>query len=542
MVRTKFLYAALALVLLAAPSCTDWLDLKPEEGRVEDDYWYSKDDVHKAVIGCYTSLMTPAMITKIFDWGEARADMLTAGPNQESYHVNIIRGEFGPENGVTDWAVFYTTINYCNKVIENAAAVRDIDKTFTDALCRQYVAEATVIRSLMYFYLVRSFHDVPFVLQASNNDQQNYYYAKTDGRIILDSLIAQLERVRMQLPATFGSNNADKGRFTLYGASALLADVYLWQERNADCARVCENIISSERYNMVPVVREMKLIRNKADEIKDTAYIVSSEVMDRWFNELYGTGNSRESIFEIQFPETHPTWGDPFYDMFSSAANRPRRLPKDENLDGLLFPDYEFEGVVDRTIKDIRSLTYSRYVAKYTQKSLSNTVERLPREYPHLIIYRLPDVMLMRAEALTAMAADNSALLQEAYELVKKVRERSNAITTKGSEADIQNLSVKSLERLILAERAREFLFEGKRWYDVLRFAKRDNYGGDNLDYLTTMAIYSAPPEKVKSLQTKYETKTETYPYYWYHYWPILAGTVEMNKNLEQNEYFKLQQ
>jgi hypothetical protein len=125
---------------------------------------------------------------------------------------------------------------------------------------------------------------------------------------------------------------------------------------------------------------------------------------------------------------------------------------------------------------------------------------------------------------------------------VKKVRERANAI--ENSESRLSNpINAKSLEKLILAERAREFLFEGKRWYDVLRFAKRGGYAGDNLEYLTTMAIYSAPPEKVKSLQTKYETRIETsYPHYWFHYWPIQLSVVEMNKNLEQNEYFKLRQ
>ena len=90
----------------------------------------------------------------------------------------------------------------------------------------------------------------------------------------------------------------------------------------------------------------------------------------------------------------------------------------------------------------------------------------------------------------------------------------------------------KELERLILDERAREFAFEGKRWYDVLRFARRDNYAGDNRHYLMLMAINGASPDKVESLQTKYNNN-------WFHYWPIYANAVETNPNLDQNEFYK---
>ena len=63
------------------------------------------------------------------------------------------------------------------------------------------------------------------------------------------------------------------------------------------------------------------------------------------------------------------------------------------------------------------------------------------------------------------------------------------------------DISGKTMEEFILNERAREFAFEGKRWYDVLRHAQRNNYADGNLDYLIRLAVYAAPPEKVYSLQ-----------------------------------------
>ena len=91
----------------------------------------------------------------------------------------------------------------------------------------------------------------------------------------------------------------------------------------------------------------------------------------------------------------------------------------------------------------------------------------------------------------------------------------------------------KTIEKAILSERAREFAYEGKRWYDVLRFAKRNNYAGSNLQYLINLAINSAPPEKQQSLIAKYKD-----PAHNSHYWPIYYNEIETNKNLVQNPFY----
>jgi len=88
-----------------------------------------------------------------------------------------------------------------------------------------------------------------------------------------------------------------------------------------------------------------------------------------------------------------------------------------------------------------------------------------------------------------------------------------------------------SLEKSILNERAREFAYEGKRWYDVLRFAKRNDYAG--IQYLLDMAINSASPEKQQSLIAKYKDPKRNS-----HYWPIYEFELEANKALKQNEFY----
>jgi len=113
------------------------------------------------------------------------------------------------------------------------------------------------------------------------------------------------------------------------------------------------------------------------------------------------------------------------------------------------------------------------------------------------------------------------------------VRDARNAVNTSDYKFITGNVDGKSLEKAILDERAREFSYEGKRWYDVLRYAKRGNYAGNNLQYLLTLAINSASPQKQQSLMAKYKD-----PKHNSHYWPIYISELEANKQLIQNEFY----
>ncbi|MDR1417077.1 MAG: RagB/SusD family nutrient uptake outer membrane protein [Prevotellaceae bacterium] len=528
--QRKYLYSAVALAA-ALSSCTGWLDLKPYDGVVEDDYWKTKEDVHSVVIGCYSSLLNKNMVNNFIYWGEARADMIASTSASGSALLYIMRGEITPENAIVKWDEFYATINQCNKVIEKAALVKEQDQTFNDNLYLQYIGEVTAIRSLMYFYLVRSFKDVPLVLKASDDDTQDYYYAKTDGGAILDSLILHLESVLSDLPIAYDSNDQSKGRITCWAAMALLADIYLWQENYEKCSELCTRIIGSGQFSLIPVSRELVQVLDNASVVVDTVYYANTSDADYLFDQLYIVGNCVESIFELQFPKQHETLANPFYDLFNS--NRPKITSNDLILDELVFPESER----DKEAEDVRGSSFSYrggYLWKYVGTSRSGNILRTSQEFPHWIVYRYADIILMKAEALNQLGirGNSQALLSEAYGLVRQIRERANAVENSDSDPGTP-INGKALEKLILNERARELAFEGKRWYDVLRFARRDSYGvnDENREYLMQLAINSAPPEKQASLQVKYTNS-------WFLYWPIYVNTVEINKNLIQNEFY----
>ena len=132
----------------------------------------------------------------LFKYGEMRGDMIKGDINQSDDERKITESNIYPENGLCNWSKFYEVINYCNEVMKNAPIVQQKDNTFTDYQLRSFMSEANFLRGLSYFYLVRIFKDVPFVLEPTETDDSEFYIPKTDGEEILRYLIDDLEEAR----------------------------------------------------------------------------------------------------------------------------------------------------------------------------------------------------------------------------------------------------------------------------------------------------------------------------------------------------------
>ena len=81
------------------------------------------------------------------------------------------------------------------------------------------------------------------------------------------------------------------------------------------------------------------------------------------------------------------------------------------------------------------------------------------------------------------------------------------------------------MQRLVLDERQRELCFEGKRWFDLVRYALRGNH-----DAMLTMLVrkYSTGANAIKA-------KIPSEDYY---YFPIYENELKVNPNLVQNPVY----
>jgi hypothetical protein len=172
--------------------------------------------------------------------------------------------------------------------------------------------------------------------------------------------------------------------------------------------------------------------------------------------------------------------------------------------------------------------------------------KRSSRDYDNFrqnwIVYRITDLMLMKAEALVAMSTDaDTDNLTNAFNLVQVVNKRSMLKTAKDTLVVTDYATKDAMELLVLAERERELCFEGKRWWDLVRYCYR---GMDGVDITQTMKTPPAAPALRKTMTEfitrKYKAgegdavsyKMDSEPYL---YWPVSESELKVNNQLKQN-------
>lgn len=496
--RTGYTYLFLSLLLLTGiSSCKKWADLKPADGIISDNYWKTKEQVQAAVIGCYASLLADPAGTKtalpelFFLWGELRADMLASTQGTTVDEMAIMNVNAVPSNALTDWSAVYRTINYCNIVIDYAPKVLENDNTFTKEALNAYLSEAKALRALMYFYLVRTFGEVPLKLTSTTNDNEIVAIPKSTKDAVLTQILKDLEEAESGAVLTYGIQSYDKGRVTRYTVNTIQADVYLWMDKYEDCLKACNKVIDSKKFGLLAA---------------STA----------WFTDLFRTGNSTESVFELQYSSQKL---NTFYNMFAISSKR--FLAANRVMD-LVYGVDESSGIKDIRAAGSAVRAEDNLIWKYVGKNGTDLIAS-GDSYTHWFVYRYPDVLLMKAEALAELNRGSEAL-----ELIQVIRNRAHALAATNNNPDPANKEDVAL--FVLEERAREFMFEGKRWFDVLRYVKRNNYA--RINYLMDMISNVVPANMIKTAQAKLRDANS-------NYLPIYQYELQTNKNLVQNPFYK---
>lgn len=503
--RTK-INAVLAILLtfVATVSCDNYLDLRPQDGIVRDEFWKTKEDVRAAVIGIYSSLLKSPPVIKVptggteyniseylFMFGEFRADMVVPGGFITTDQRDITTSNILSSNDLTSWAAFYRVINYCNTVIDLAPAVLDSDPTLTKNQLNNYLSEALAIRAYLYFTLARTFKDVPLKLTATLSDQDNFQLATTPQSEVFEQVVKDLALAEEYGVTDYGDIASNKGRVTVYTINAMQADVYLWMEKYAEALAAANKVIDSGKFALI-------------------------QATSSWGSKVFAQGNSSESIFEFQYTVQNL---NPFYDMF---RQRPEFIAAPNVIEDVFGLDFANVNSIDYRGIQCSMIAGSNEICKYTRLNFDDFKASTECD-THWFVYRYADVMLLKAEALAELGNG-----QEALDIIDEVRTKHHAIDLT---AQVVNPDTKSeVIDYILAERARELAFEGKRWFDVLRNAKRNNY--ERLDLLLNMAMTNAPANQQQSILAKLRDPNS-------HYLPINEYDLYTNKALVQNPFYK---
>lgn len=446
-------------------SCADFFEVEPYQAVVEDAFYKTQEDLNAFGLGMYVPLSKD--VHKLLLWGDARADMVTTGEAQPTPYINeFVINNISAQNPFADYANIYQTIARCNRQMERVYDVLKSDDKLLERSANAYYAEALLLRAICYYYLVRTFDSFPIVLSdyaediSYIDDGGNTINRKTSEvgvnelRGLLDFVEDKQEVWQMiyndaltvlgMLPLNFQWNKTSLPSEERYGrvsqptAATFAAEVALWLGEFQTASAFCNSPIINNSHSL------------------GTA--------GAWPNQFTGSFAAQHSMFLM---------GYRFDNSFET--NRLQEFTSNERSEGgryylkpasqVINTIFAYEGNDIRTSFSFKKSGQDTVIWKYI--GLDNVSSRRPayRSIASWQIYRSADAWLLKAIADLHLNDYASA-----FNFINQVRVARGLVAYLPEDIDYTNKEL--MLQVIFTERAREFAFEGKRWYDLMLWSK----------------------------------------------------------------------
>jgi tetratricopeptide (TPR) repeat protein len=507
----------LFIATLSCFSCVDYLDIRPESQLLQEEFWQNESDVEAMLMACYRTMQEDDFMWRVITWGELRSDnMVAGGGNVSDDERQMDNANILPTNGLAQWTAFYRLINYCNTILKYAPQVMETDPNFTNADLQAKSAEALALRALSYFYLVRTFRDVPLMLDATVDDTQVLQIPQSTPDRVLAKITDDLLQAEEWAMLGFTFESEDKGRMTKDVIRAILADVYLWRKDYAKSVEYCDKLINAKSVSDRITGMNVELPKYSLIEDYDLLY------------EIFYPGNSTESIFELQF--TTEKNNEAVAKLYGNTTTNVGRLIATtvyaEGVECFGKTDTRKADFICMSKTDDGVYGIFKYLGIHQALGI-NHLYVYDSSTATWIFYRITDVMLMKAEALVQLNRSDDDL-REALRIVNTTYMRANPTLLETDTLAFDTYgNVNNMEKLVLRERQRELMFEGKRWFDLLRHAERKNSTEDLVNHVVLK--YTVNQSTIASKLSVMNAL----------YMPIHADELKVNALLIQNPYYQ---
>ncbi len=431
-------------------SCTD-LEVTPTSFVTEDNYFKTQDDAIASVNAAYASLSLDPGEQSLFGRNlyfltDMASDYAAAGVSATNPQVRALSSlthDATSDRVQVAWRQIYAGVNRANVSIDNIPKVAG-----TEAVKNRLILEAKFLRGLLYFQAVRLWGGVPIVLHEPTSIQLESLKSK---RASVEEVYAQIIsdlKAAESLPATYPAN--DNGRATSGAAKAILAKVYLTRKDWA-------NAISKSR------------------EVINGGY---GYALFESFGDIFAKAkkNGKEHIFSVQFEPNQAGNGSSGSTFQSTSfTGFTATEPADIISDVALFYDIYAPGDTRRDVSYAKQLPNPATGTLYTfpkpifKKYLDLTNLATPANVAiNFPVIRYADILLSLAEAINEQGAPTP----EAYELINQVRRRAfgKPIATPDPSVDLAGLTQTTFRAALQEERKKEFVQEGQRWFDLVRW------------------------------------------------------------------------
>lgn len=234
-----------AVIVLAAVSCNDMLDIDQHGVQSTDTYYSTDKEIEAASANIYIKMRScdgSSALMKPLLGGDFWAG---GGMHGENSLAEVAEYTFdGEETNVRGyWRALFNLVYATNIAIER------VDPALSQ-VAKRTVAEALVLRSWAYFELTTMYGNPPLVdhpLQPDEYQQANGTQEELWGLVLngyKDALALNA------LPEKSSSHDKSVWRVTKQYAQALYGKALIWQNQYAEAAQLLDEVISSKKYEL----------------------------------------------------------------------------------------------------------------------------------------------------------------------------------------------------------------------------------------------------------------------------------------------------
>jgi len=237
-------------------SCDSQLDLAPEDRLTQEVAFSNKTTALGVLTGVYSAAQQDDVLNGTWqlagDWQSDNIDFVGSFPTFNEVKNYSTLADNTSISAL--WDDSYETIGTANLVIKNVPLVEDPE--FTESERNNAIAQAKFMRALIYFNLSNWYSQpiqvsggttpaVPLVLEPFELGEPDF-----PSRATLNEVQAQIEQDL--LDAIPSLDDTDKSKATKAAAQALLARLYLYQDKFGPAADYANRAIQNAAYELAP--------------------------------------------------------------------------------------------------------------------------------------------------------------------------------------------------------------------------------------------------------------------------------------------------
>ncbi len=469
--KTKYIFAALALTVATASCTEDWLATESRTSLLIDTYYDSEERITEALVAAYSPMhyfdltndgrgvvntMNPLFLSfdvmsdDVYPGGELTKD--------DQPHMQLAFNFAATPNITYDgmWAVAYEGVNAANAVAQYMPDVQGISEP-SKALI---LAEAVVLRNFYYNILWKMWGNIPYY---EINLSAPYIQEQSAPDVVYDNMVTSLEEVLDSdaLPMKV-SDPSLQGRVSWAMGAMLYAEIVMYQNDNTRYGKALgymERIISSGEY---------ELMDNFADIFEQSGEWSRESIFEiNYFSRgQYRSWSGRKNVGGTIYPTTigvrllkgsskfaneTECYGSGTLTQSAGEMYAENDLRKDASV---------YNPAAEGATYEARRHDTGYFMAKYLPRTDGRegdpSGDIVMAHNNNMRIYRFSETLLNAAELLARGATGNGS----AADYLTRVRTRAGL--------DAVNATIDN----IIEERHLEFLGEGKRYWDLVRSDK----------------------------------------------------------------------